>query len=149
MSRKPLLVSLVERGKPLAEVQVAVVDGQDLARVAPVLDALAPDIAAQVVPCHFQAGAPSHTAYEIRMDATREALDRLFGWRIRRVNLDRWNAETARYEGVWSDAFRWEELSAPCRYPPAVAGRIRAMGLTQPGASDNGKADELEYVIDD
>jgi hypothetical protein len=70
--------------------------------------------------------------------ATREALERLFGWRFVRVPLERYD-DAAGTWGRFPDAFRWEELNVPERFPPSVADVVASIGCSQPGADDDGQ----------
>lgn len=147
MSRdKPLLTELASKGKPLAEVVVILKTEINLEDAMDKLDNLAPDISAAVVPVCFQA-AGDKINYEVRMEATKEALLRVFGWKLTRQNLPKWNEKSKKYEGVHLGAFYWEEMNSPVSYPDSVSGFIQKMGLVQPGSSDNGEDDNISYTI--
>ncbi|MEQ8692466.1 MAG: hypothetical protein RIC89_16745 [Pseudomonadales bacterium] len=131
MSFKPLLSELVAKGKPLAEIVVEVEYSETLESVTNLLDQLAPDIGAAIEPAYFQAF-DQPIVYELRMDATREALEREFGWVLSRDPYD-------------EETYIWEETNQPQFYPSSLSGKIIQMGLTQPGASDNGNDDTVSY----
>lgn len=51
---KPLLDDLAKKGKPLAEVVVIPIDGEYIVSLCNILDDLAPDISANLLPAYFQ-----------------------------------------------------------------------------------------------
>ena len=130
------LEDLVKADKPLIEVTIALAEGVDAESMIHELNKLADDFEASLsVYC-----AISGVKDFLSADATPEALQRLFGWEIKRVNLERWDPESQRYEGVWDHAYRWEEMNKPTRFPSCLEGRVKEIGLSQPGTNDNGKA---------
>jgi hypothetical protein len=60
--------------------------------------------------------------------ATREALERMFGWCLRRVLVPNRTTD-----------FWWEVITPPTRYPAGLENLIETMGLAQPGADDDGQ----------
>lgn len=58
--------------------------------------------------------------------ATKEALERLFGWQLKRVLL-----------AGRSDVYCWGEVSPVLRHP--VEGVIQTIGMSQPAADDDGQ----------
>ena len=42
----------------------------------------------------------------------------------------------------------WDEKSQPKYYPLNLAERIKELGLIQPGNSDNGLIDDVQYQYD-
>ncbi|MCQ8183717.1 hypothetical protein NP603_21620 [Methylomonas sp. SURF-1] len=139
---KPLLTELAKKGKPLVEVVVIPFDEQQSEDVCRILDDLALDISAEILPAYFQ---PSEipTIYQIRLEATKEALLREFGWKIERIQI----YDTKEDNGQYPDAYAWEDLNEPEFYPEELSGKIKHMGLTQPGNSDNGKLDNINYEL--
>ncbi len=140
---KPLLQKLAEKGKPLAEVVVIPVNELDREMLAMELDELAPDISCELVPGYFQPE-DGPVRYEIRFEATKEALSREFGWILLRTKI--YDSESDGFSHP--DAYGWLEENEPEFYPLALRGKIKKMGLTQPGRSDNGTADNISYEIE-
>jgi hypothetical protein len=68
--------------------------------------------------------------------ATKEALERLFGWRIKRVPLEGYD-EVSKTWGHWPNVYHWGEETRPVRYP--VPNVIEQIGLWQPGDDDLGQ----------
>jgi hypothetical protein len=66
--------------------------------------------------------------------ATKEALERLFGWCLKRVPLERYDEKSGTWV-CWPDVYRWQEVSPPVRFP--IEGLIERIGLSQPGADDD------------
>lgn len=121
----------LERGAPLVDVVVQLHDALDFVRATDEINALADDF-------HLQAG-DWHGIPGCRIGtATREALERLLGWRHVRVALERYDEASGRWS-LWPDAFRWQEQNEPRvdRFP--LAGVIRSIGTTQPGGDDEGQ----------
>ncbi len=139
---KPLLAELALRGKPLAEVVVIPFNDDEYKEIVKLLNALCPDIDAEYLPAYFQAEGKS-LHYQIRFESTREALLREFGWKMERVKI----YDTKEDDGKYPDGYAWQEMNEPEFYPPPLKGKIKMMGLTQPGNSDNGKQDNVEYEI--
>ena len=141
--QKPLLAELALKGKPLAEVVVIPVDDGQKEEICRLLNDLAPDISAEILPAYLQ---PSYSSvyYDIRLNATKEALQREFGWEIDRIKI----YDTQEDNGQYPDAYAWEEKNAPEFYPESLERKIKKMGLTQPGESDNGALDNISYQIE-
>ena len=133
-----LLTELFTAGKPLVEVHVSPVEGEDMDRIAAELHELAPDIELR----QSRYGTDS-----LEGDATAEAMERLFGFKLRRVNIPRWDAEKQVYDGVHADAFMWESDVNWSRSPSQLEGRIRGVGYSQPGTNDNGRPDDITYEL--
>jgi hypothetical protein len=139
---KPLLVDLAKKEKPLAEVVVIPFDEQQSEDICRILDNLAPDISAKIVPTYFQPS-DSPTIYQIRFETTKEALLREFGWKIERFKIYDTQEDNFKYP----DTYAWEEHNEPQFYPEGLAGKIKKIGLTQPGNNDNGKLDNVQYKL--
>lgn len=139
---KPLLTELAKKGKPLVDVVVIPFNDQQSEEVCSILDDLALDISATILPAFFQ---PSETTtiYQIRFEATKEALLREFGWKIERIKI----YDTKADNGQYPDAYAWEKHNEPEFYPEGLTGKIKNMVLTQPGNSDNGKLDNINYGL--
>ncbi|WP_331054419.1 hypothetical protein [Longimicrobium sp.] len=126
------LTRALQQGVPLIEVVVRLRPGADFAAATDRINALADDFDLDRGDGH---GDPA-----LRMGtATREALDRLLGWRLVRVPLERYD-EAGGVWTTWPDAFRWQETNDPRldRFP--LAGLIESIEITQPGAYDAGQA---------
>jgi hypothetical protein len=132
---KQTLVALANANKPLVEVSIALVKDANAEAILDDLNELADDFEASLsVYCKMTGKKDLLT-----IDATPEALQRLFGWEIKRVNLERWNQETQKYEGVWEDTYRWEEINRPLKFPKCLEGKVVEIGLSQPGTNDHGQ----------
>jgi hypothetical protein len=70
---------------------------------------------------------------------TAEGAPRLFAARVVRVPLERWNPESRQHEGVWNDQFRWSSTRIE-NWPNEIATYVQSIGITQPGANDDGQA---------
>lgn len=149
MRDKRFLWELCYKGKPLAEVHVLPREGVDIQRLIDALNALGPDVAAGegVYNSMIRDGKlPGHRP-SADMDATKEALDRLFGWRLKRSPLPKVNSTTREIEGYWDNAYYWEEVEPAQRIPLELDGMFESMGLSQPGANDDGQDDTIEYML--
>jgi len=143
-----LLTQLCNQGKPLAEVILTLEPGQDPPYVVQLVNALGPDLEASTGISNLLVldGVPPDPL-QIEIQATREALERLFGWVILREHLPRWDPERQVHDGVWPDSFYWEVQAGPSRYPTSLKGRVRSMSLSQPGTNDDGQADSVSYDL--
>ena len=112
------------RGEPLADVVVAFRAGVDGVSATERINALADDFDLHPRP-HY--GDPRRRLGT----GTREALGRLFGWWLRRA--------TVPGQPHAQPIFWWEEVAPPGRCPPGLEGVIESIGLTQPGADDDGQ----------
>lgn len=113
------LTQAIQRGAPLVEVTVRFVDGIDYVEATQLLNGLADDFHLKPKPWY---GIPG-----LRVGfATKEALERLFGWRLHRVPIAGQN-----------EFYCWGEVSPVQRYP--VAGVIMSIHMSQPGAGDDGQ----------
>jgi hypothetical protein len=70
--------------------------------------------------------------------ATKEALERLFGWRLKRVPLERYDKATGTWSH-WTDCYRWEEINQPVLDHAGLGEMIESIGMSQPGADDDGQ----------
>jgi hypothetical protein len=149
MSKKALLIELVGRGKPLADVDFVPVEGENYEELIRVISELAPDLDADIGGYNslFLSGGYPHLRPFINAVATKEALERLFGWVIRRAPLPKWDSSRQAYDGYHEDAFYWEEVQCPQYFPAQLDGRIERMGLSQPGANDDGNDDLVTYLV--
>ena len=109
------------RGEPLADFTVVFRVGVDAVSATERINALANDFDLFPKPWYddprLRAGS-----------ATRDALERMFGWRLRRSPGPGNNL-----------GFMWEEVTRPTCYPPGLEALIERMGLTQPGRDDDGQ----------
>jgi hypothetical protein len=108
-----------ERGEPLADFTICFVEGNDYQTLTDRLNQLAADL--------FVHEIPWYDVPNLRIAvATKAALEREFGWVIRRVPHP-------------SGGYWWESTNKPLRYPKGLDGCIADMGLSQPGANDDGQ----------
>jgi hypothetical protein len=115
----------------LVEITVSFVDGVDYRAATEAVNKLSDQL-------HLDTG-DWYNRPSLRVgSATREALELLFGWRLIRVPLERFDDATKTW-GHWSDTFRWAESQPLQRYPAEVAGLIASIGYSQPGADDEGQ----------
>jgi len=111
------------RGEPLADVVVTFRAGVDGASATRQINALADD---------FDLCPPPYYSPQMRIGtATRDALERMFGWKLRRAEVPGQPSTPPLY---W-----WEEVSSPSRYPPGLQEVIESLGLSQPGVEDDGQ----------
>ena len=140
---KPLLNKLAQQGKPLAEVCVVPYNEDEKERIADILDSIAPDISAVVRHAYLQP-TEKPTIFQIHMEATKEALLREFGWKIIRRKI----YDSAEHNGRYPDGYMWDEKSEPQFYPCNLSEKIKEIELIQPGNSDNGLIDNVQYEYD-
>lgn len=125
------LDAAVAAGEPLIDITVSFVDGADGTVATGLLNALGDDIEIDEHPWYGDDG--------LRIgQVTAEGAFRLFGARFTRVNLDKWKPETQRPEGRHGNVFRWSRTEI-VRWPDELVGFISSMGITQPGANDDGQ----------
>ena len=110
-------------GEPHADVSVVFRPGVDGVAATERLNALADDFDLDPRPYYDDPRLRIGTG-------TKKALERLFGWRIERAPLPGGG-------GYW-----WETVTEPNRYPEGCEPLIESMGLSQPGADDDGQAYE-------
>lgn len=115
---KPALRAAAERGEPLADFTITFADGLNYADLTERLSRLADDILVHRLPWY----APSCRVAV----ATKAALEREFGWVIRRAPCPA--------GGYW-----WEVVVEPQRVPAGLEGCIADLGLSQPGHDDGGQ----------
>ncbi len=132
------LSELSHAGKPLLEIYVSVGEGEDIHEIARALHALAPDMEVNPWP---------RDARTLQGDATAEAMERVFGFQLQRVNLPRWDALKSCYDGVHPDGYFWESVVDWSITPPELAGRLAGVGFSQPGTNDNGGLDNIRYDL--
>jgi hypothetical protein len=117
---KQKLVEMVKANKPLIEVAITLQNGEDSEEIIQNLNELADDLVADYSVLYAVTG----NRRCLTVETTPEALYQLFGWEIKRINLDRWNPETKRYEGVWDNAYRWEAVNTPTKWPSCLDGKV-------------------------
>lgn len=109
------------RGEPLADVTVVFRVGVDAMSATERINLLASDFDLRRKPWYDDPRLRIGTG-------TRDALERMFGWRLRRSPLPGNKV-----------VFRWEEVTRPTSYPPGLEELIESIGLSQPGADDDGQ----------
>lgn len=134
---KQTLIKLIEANKPLVEAGVGLVDGVDGASLLEELNALGDDFHATLSVYCKMTGKNDMLDF----DAAPEALERIFGWTIKRVPARKWNRETRQFEGIIENLYVWEEINSPTKFPPCLEGKVKEIGLSQPGRNDNGEQD--------
>jgi hypothetical protein len=145
-----LLTQLYMQGKPLVEILIVPTQDQDICELITLINSLSPDIEVRESRYnHLISTGVAHPGSPLTLegDATREALERMFGWRLVRVPLERWNSELKKYDGVCEDYFRWEALNQPQFYPANLVGKISSIGISSPGTNDNGNQDTVSYAV--
>lgn len=148
MPRESFLTELCRAGKPLIELTASLTLGQSLEVVVRAFNALGPDIEATPSPYAsvLRTSTPPETQL-LSIDATREALERLFGWRFARVPAATFvPAAVGRSDPP--QGFRWREVCPLQYFPPSLDGRIESIGIFDPGANDDGQDDVITYEID-
>jgi len=124
------LTEALERGVPLAEIVVRFRAGVEVAAATQAFNALGDDLDLYDRPWYDDPG--------LRVgSATKEALERLFAWRLRRVPLQRYD-EAGGVWSTWPGGYRWEELNQPS-LPLELVDIVESVELTQPGADDQGQ----------
>ncbi len=71
-------------------------------------------------------------------------IDAANGWELERKKI----YDSSEHNGKYPDGYMWEEKTEPMFYPDKLIGKIDRMGLIQPGNSDNGLIDDLQYQQD-
>jgi hypothetical protein len=121
----------VASGEPLIEICVRFKEGVDYDLATAAVNSLGSDI--ELSPGHWY-GDP-----RLRIGVvTAEGALRLFGARVTRVPLERWNPQTRSYDGVYSDAFLWSATEI-AQWPREVIPYLESIGISQPGADDDGQ----------
>ena len=121
----------IARGAPLVEIVVRFHDGADYVAAARVFNALGDDLDLYAGDWY---GDPA-----LRIGwTTKEALERLFGWRLVRVPLERFDESSGDW-GTWPDTFRWEEVGQIERMPPPLVDVVKSISISQPGHGDEGQ----------
>lgn len=151
MTDKRFLWELCRKGKPLAEVHVYPREGVNVGYLIGTLNALGPDVAAgeDVYNSLMRSGKLRGHRPSAIMDATKEALDRLFGWRLRRVLPSGFQCMQGESVETLTGVFSWEEVVPICHMPTELVDLVESMSLSQPGTNDNGNADLIEYTLPD
>lgn len=80
------------------------------------------------------------TSNAITVDASKEAMLKFFGWKIRRAHLEKWNPETKELS-YWENTYFWEEENRPTEFPACLENKVVEVGLSQPGRLDEGQPD--------
>ena len=110
----------IDRGEPLADVSITFREGVDYVAATASINSLTEDFDLHPPPYY------DNPRWRIGT-STKPALERLFGWRI----------ERAKPPGY--PCYIWVEIAPPARYPPGLEKLIENMGLSQPGADDDGQ----------
>jgi hypothetical protein len=122
----------VAAGEPLIDIVVSFKEGVDYDLATTAVNSLGPDIELDLG--HWY-GSPRLRIGQV----TAEGALRLFDARFTRIPLERWNPQSCAYEGVWSGHFRWSSTKIT-RWPSEVGPYVQSIGITQPGANDDGQS---------
>ncbi|WP_417384855.1 hypothetical protein [Gimesia sp.] len=141
-SKKSFLVCLATLGKPLIDFSIHLQPDQSCDEVMHLMNELADDLEIFPSPYNDPGDSESHSLWGT---ATREALAREFGWIIHRVKFRAGNLEPDQGEGTNQNYFHWEEMTPVQYYPESIRGKIKSMGIDQPGADDDGQDDVITY----
>jgi len=126
------LSEAVAAGEPLIDIVVHLQEGVDYDLATATVNSLGPDIELH---CGHWCGNPRWRIGQV----TAEGALRLFGARFTRVPLERWNLQTRTYDSVHDDCFRWDS-SQITQWPRELAAYVESIGITQPGANDDGQS---------
>jgi hypothetical protein len=125
------LKAVLARGEPLVQVTVRFRAGVDAAAATDRINAECEDFDLHPRPWYDRP--------QLRLGwATPAALERLFGLRLKRVPLERYDEATGTW-GHWPDAYRWEQVGGPDPGRSAVGELVESVGLSQPGEGDEGQ----------
>jgi hypothetical protein len=122
----------VHAGEPLIDIVVVFKEGVDFALATERANALGPDLELDRRDWH---GEPRFRIGQV----TAEGMLRLFRVRIRRVPLEKWDEQANAYVGVHERLFRWDQHKI-VQWPQELRPFLESVGITQPGADDNGQA---------
>ena len=120
-----------DRGEPLVEVTIQFRVGVDAVAATDRINAECEDFNLHPRPWYDQ---PRQRVGS----ATRGALERLFGVRLKRVRLERYD-EAAGTWGHWPNAWRWEQVGGPEPGRSEIGELVESVGLSQPGQGDEGQ----------
>jgi hypothetical protein len=125
------LQAALARGEPLVEVTVQFRPTVDAAAATNRINAECDDFDLYPRPWYDQP--------QMRIgSATRAALERLFGMRLKRVPRERYDEATATW-GHWPNAYRWEQVGGPDLNCSELGQLAETVGLSQPGQGDYGQ----------
>jgi len=125
------LQAVLDRGAPLIDITITFRDEVDAAVATERINLTIDDFNLHAHPWHQQQQLRAGTA-------TKEALERLFGWRLKRVPLPRYDEETGRWDH-FPDSYLWAEVNTPDLARSEVGSFIESIGLSQPGQDDVGQ----------
>jgi len=124
------LEKAVKGGAPLVEITVRYKDGVDYVAATTLINSLSEELH-----LHEQ---PWYNDSKLRVGAsTKEALEKLFGWKLKRVPLVIVNEKTGKSEKT--EFYRWDSENEPVYYPKQIEGLIKNISYSQPGADDDGQ----------
>ncbi len=121
----------VSAGEPLIDITVRFKDGVDCDRATDIANSLGPDL--ELRKFHWY-GDPALRTGEV----TAEGAFRLFGVKIRRVPLAKWDPTQNKHDGVHENFFRWDGVQITS-WPDELIPLVKSIGMTQPGADDDGQ----------
>lgn len=125
------LKSALARGEPLCEVTIQFRPGIDAVTATERINAECEDLELHPLPW-----------YDIPQNrvgsATRGALERLFGLKLIRVRLERYDETTGTW-GHWPNAWRWAQVGDPDFGRSDLGALVESASLSQPGLHDDGQ----------
>lgn len=125
---------MLANGKPLVEVYIGLAKGINLTGIIDKLNKLDDYLNAEEWVYNKMSGDNNLT-----IDATPEALKRVFGWEIERVKFVTCNPETKKWDKIVENLFIWEEKNKPTRFPNCLDGIVTDVGIPQPVRCDDGQ----------
>lgn len=125
------LKSAFDRGEPLVDVVISFRAGVDPVHATERINIECEDIDLYPRPWYDQPRLRIATA-------TRDALERVFGIKLERVQLKRYD-ETTKTWGYWSDTWTWKQISGPDLELSDLSRLVEEIGLSQPGQGDGGQ----------
>jgi hypothetical protein len=120
-----------ERGEPLADFTLKFRAGVDAVAAVDRINVIYEDLHIHPLPWY------DHPQIRIGC-ATKDALVRIFGWALERMPLSRYDEETRSW-GHYPNAYLWGECTKPDLTRPDWGSLVEDIGLSQPGASDDGQ----------
>lgn len=122
----------VRAGEPLIDITVRFKDGVDCKRATDIANSLGPDLELKTFDWY---GHPALRTGQM----TAEGALRLFGVKIRRVRVPRWDPIQNTYDGVHDNFFRWDIVPIET-WPDELVPYVKSISTPQPGADDDGQA---------
>lgn len=120
----------VKSGAPLVEVTIKFNEGIDYVAATTLINSLSEELH-----LHEQ---PWYNEPRLRVgSATKESLEKLFGWKLKRIPLVLVSEKTGKPEET--EFYCWDSENEPQYFPNEIEGLIEDIGYSQPGADDEGQ----------